>query len=264
MTQLDMRLKELARSERTPLPEGYRERFREQLESLPEKGLNRPRRLAAVAVAACLCVALMGAAAVGLMKVKVLLLDPAQGVSVQTEMTAYPPAERPEEFQAWWEEADLPGDVLTFAAIGEAREFLGVPLRDNPLVEEGLGTPLQMGYEAGGMVLRAEEFQVDGMPFQLEATVALWEEGVPADGWLTSGTDGHTRYTQEEYQMENGETALIVTDNTGGRYASPWNAVDAWFVADGVRYRVRFGDGGEPARYERQAELLEQVLDAFT
>ncbi len=114
------------------------------------------------------------------------------------------------------------------------------------------------------MVLRAEEFQVDGMPFQLEATVALWEEGVPADGWLTSGTDGHTRYTQEEYQMENGETALIVTDNTGGRYASPWNAVDAWFVADGVRYRVRFGDGSEPARYERQAELLEQVLDAFT
>ena len=88
MTQLDMRLKELARGERTPLPEGYRERFRERLESLPEKGLNRPRRLAAVAVAACLCVALMGAAAVGLMKVKVLLLDPAQGVSVQTEMTA--------------------------------------------------------------------------------------------------------------------------------------------------------------------------------
>ena len=52
MTDVDSRLRELARAEDTPAPEGFDERLRARLETLPEKG-RRPRGVKLALIAAC-------------------------------------------------------------------------------------------------------------------------------------------------------------------------------------------------------------------
>lgn len=59
MTDVDSRLRELARAEDTPAPEGFDERLRARLETLPEKG-RRPRGVKLALIAACVCIAVVG------------------------------------------------------------------------------------------------------------------------------------------------------------------------------------------------------------
>lgn len=59
MTDVDSRLRELARAEDTPAPAGFDERLRARLETLPEKG-RRPRGVKLALIAACVCIAVVG------------------------------------------------------------------------------------------------------------------------------------------------------------------------------------------------------------
>ena len=235
---------------------------------------RRFRMTRLIPIAACLALVLITAAA-AVRYGKIWLNNIGGGYSVGYDLTLYQTEDLGEELQnfytnSWDPEAyqaydpltgnyDGSGYVTSYATLEEAEEFVRVPLRNNPLLRDGLND--RVSVDANVWVTVRGSSAVDGQDFDWSADICLENYGTLVQNDVV---DSDVNYRSEEYQMANGETAIIVSSDTGDYYeSSVWHASYAYFVADGILYTVSFGDGGIPENNEASTTLLYEVLDAF-
>lgn len=237
---------------------------------------RRPTRMKRlILAAACLSLFLVTAAA-AVQYGKVWLKSIGGGYSLGYDLSLYKVEDLGPELQSFytgpWDPGKYPeydpltghydggGYVSSYATLEEAETFVAVPLRDNPLLREGLEG--RVSVDADIWVTVGGRSAVEGQSFDWSAEICLEGRGILGGTDVVDG--GERNYRSEEYTMANGETAVIVLEDSGGTYeSSVWHASYACFVADGILYTVSFGDGGVPESSEAGTALLREVLDAF-
>ncbi len=265
MDRFDETLRAMAREEDTPVPEGFGARLAGTLAALPPKNRTGGWSLAArYALAACLCVVLMGTALAAVYAAggfRSIQVNGSRGYTLQGGERRYVPLSSLSQ-----EVLDLSEPVKTvsraFSSLAEAERFCGVTLPRDPVLDGLEDTACTLEVSAGPNGPNCLYFSHHG--------VTAAGQSVQARVWLLTenmedGQDGFTvkkSYAPgvagsfESYTASNGLTAFVTrVDRTWDKDVK----YTADLLVDGVQYTILVW-GVTP---EEVSGTLRGVLDGF-
>ncbi|MBQ6809000.1 MAG: hypothetical protein IJP07_07600 [Firmicutes bacterium] len=205
-----------------------------------------------------------------------------KGFQVETELKRFTAADFSENIQKGLDEASfnplgasIGSTVEDFATMEECVEFLGYsvynPLEDCSWLEQAthIGMPLEKKDEHISLRWAATPqrelrnlnidsgYRLDSARLQMSIVFHCEEEESFSRRYFRQAGSQAT-YHMEEYPMDNGNTAMLVTaDDDDARYFS----IEAFFVQDELFYSLNFV--GEKENPEAVRAMLEKVLAAF-
>lgn len=287
MKHLDEKLRQMAREEDTPVPEGFDERLEERLSSLPGGRRRLSRGVRTALIAACLCAAVVGT--VGAVVVGFDFVGPFSqtGYTVHGELTGYPMSAFSREFQ------DLAADPgisdVECRSVAELEALLGIDLYDNPVLDaadEQRSHRHILSRGADGTVekIRMMNFYYFVPEGRSRAELGSGEPDSDLADMIQVGlyTDLYTEYGQgemgnefyypnqttpdtmdrEEYLTAQGLPVVILTFASEDGEGDVRVTREAHFIYRGMRWFITCSTGRIGSQ-DQAEQTLKDILDAF-